>query len=306
MSRRHRFAPSIRRLLPKSARRPMTHAELIDDLVAANRILTDRGVFDAYGHISARDPRNHGALLARRAACRPRGVTADDIIEFDLDNNPVRAGENRLFFERVIHGEIYKARPDVMAVCHNHSPSLIPFCQQRDAAAADGRQRRFPGRGRAGVRHPHRRRRGRSQRLHGAAGERAGAGARIARVVLLRGHGAVAVGESVRQCVRHAIIAETNARAQIEATMLGPVQFLTASELAYAQRSKPKDADRAWRALETASEAIGHVGAIERCSRRPGIAAGRSFADAPLKSRCIAVDVFRRARSRPATRRLRR
>jgi HCOMODA/2-hydroxy-3-carboxy-muconic semialdehyde decarboxylase len=64
--------------------------------------------------------------------------------------------------------------------------------------------------------------------------------------VLLRGHGAVAVGESVRQCVRHAIIAERNARQQIEAMTLGPVKFLTQSEIAFAQRAKPKDPDRAW------------------------------------------------------------
>ena len=99
---------------------------LIDDLVAANRILSDHGVLDAYGHISARDPKNPQRYWLSRSMA-PVLVTADDIIEFDLDSRPVRAGENRLFFERVIHGEIYKARPDVMAVVHNHSPSLIPF-----------------------------------------------------------------------------------------------------------------------------------------------------------------------------------
>jgi len=105
----------------------VSNPTLIDDLVAANRILSDHGVLDAYGHISARDPANAERYwLARSMA--PALVTAGDIIEFDLDSNPVRAGENRLFFERVIHGEIYKARPDVMSVVHNHSPSLIPFC----------------------------------------------------------------------------------------------------------------------------------------------------------------------------------
>src|SRR5262249_22230976 len=66
-------------------------------------------------------------------------------------------------------------------------------------------------------------------------------------LVLLRGHGAVVAGATVRQCVRHAITAEPNARQQIEATVLGPVRFLTDSEIAYARRMKPKDADRAWR-----------------------------------------------------------
>ncbi len=179
-------------------------------------------------------------------------VTADDIIEFDLDNHPVRAGENRLFFERVIHGEVYKARPDVMAVCHNHSPSLIPFCNSDTRLRPMVGNAAFLGEGAPvfDIRTvddegdlnvctvPQAQRDGAALGSHG--------------LVLLRGHGAVVVGESMRQCVRHAIIAETNARAQIEATILGPVHFLTASEIAYAQRQKPKDADRAWQHLEEA------------------------------------------------------
>jgi ribulose-5-phosphate 4-epimerase/fuculose-1-phosphate aldolase len=100
---------------------------LIDDLVAANRILSDHGVLDAYGHISARDPKNPQCYWLSRSMA-PVLVNAEDIIEFDLDSNPVRAGENRLFFERVIHGEIYKARPDVNAVAHHHNMSFLPFC----------------------------------------------------------------------------------------------------------------------------------------------------------------------------------
>ena len=224
----------------------MTQAELIGDLVAANRILSHRGVFDAYGHISARDSANKDRYwLARSMA--PAQVTADDIIEFDLGNNPLRAGENRLFFERVIHGEIYKARPDVMSVCHNHSPSLIPF------ANSDTRLRPMVG-GAAflgeGAPVFDIRTVDDEGDLNVCTVPQASAMARTLgshAILLLRGHGAVVVGDSIRQCVRHALIAETNARQQIEATILGPVRFLTASELAYAQRQKPKDADRAWR-----------------------------------------------------------
>jgi HCOMODA/2-hydroxy-3-carboxy-muconic semialdehyde decarboxylase len=234
----------------------MTHAELIDDLVAANRILTDRGVFDAYGHISARDPANKARYWLSRSMA-PALVTAEDIIEFDLDNNPVRAGENRLFFERVIHGEIYKARPDVMAVVHNHSPSLIPFCNSDtklrpmvgNAAFLDEGAPVFDIRdiddgGDLNVCTVPQ-----ARGLAQALGEHW--------LVLLRRHGAVAVGESVRQCVRHAVYAESNARQQIEATMLGPVQFLTASELAYARRMKPKDPDRAWQLWKTKAMGAG-------------------------------------------------
>jgi ribulose-5-phosphate 4-epimerase/fuculose-1-phosphate aldolase len=223
----------------------MTHAELIDDLVAANHILAHRRIFDAYGHISARDPRNPEHYWLTRSM-PPADVSADDIIEFDLDNRPVRACENRLFFERVIHGEVYKARPDVMAVCHNHSPSLIPFCNSETRLRPMVGNAAFLGEGAPVF----------DIRTVDDEGDlnvctvpQASAMARALGshgIVLLRGHGAVVVGESIRQCVRHAIIAETNARQQIEATILGPVRFLTASELAYAQRQKPKDADRAW------------------------------------------------------------
>jgi ribulose-5-phosphate 4-epimerase/fuculose-1-phosphate aldolase len=218
---------------------------LIDDLVAANWILSDHGVLDAYGHISARDPKNPQRYWLSRSMA-PVLVTAQDIIEFDLDSNPVRAGENRLFFERVIHGEIYKARPDVMAVVHNHSPSLIPFCNSETrlrpmvgnaAFLGDGVPvfdiRDVDDEGDLNV-----------CNVPQAQALAQGLGAEW--VVLLRRHGAVAVGESIRQCVRHAIIAERNARQQIEATVLGPVQFLTRSEIEFARRSKPKDPDRGW------------------------------------------------------------
>jgi ribulose-5-phosphate 4-epimerase/fuculose-1-phosphate aldolase len=223
----------------------MRHAGLIDDLVAANRILADHGVLDAYGHISARDPDNKERYWLSRAMA-PLQVTAEDIIEFDLDNNPVRTGENRLFFERVIHGEVYKARPDVMAVVHNHSPSLIPFANSDTRLRPMVGNAAFLGEGAPVF----------DIRTVDDDGDlnvctvpqaKALTQALAAHwVVLLRGHGAVAVGETVRACVRHAIIAERNARSQIEATLLGPVHFLTASEIAYARRMKPKDPDRAW------------------------------------------------------------
>ena len=99
---------------------------LIEDLVAANRILADQGVVDGYGHVSARhnlDPNRY--LLARSIA--PELVTAEDILEFDLDSVPVDPRGRKLYLERFIHGEIYKARPDVNSVVHHHSPAVIPF-----------------------------------------------------------------------------------------------------------------------------------------------------------------------------------
>src|SRR5690606_40377039 len=92
----------------------------------ANRILADHGVLDAFGHVSIRHPGNpERYLMARQLA--PELVTAEDILEYDLDSNVVGGGDHLLFLERFIHGELYRARPDVHAVVHSHSPSVIPF-----------------------------------------------------------------------------------------------------------------------------------------------------------------------------------
>lgn len=98
----------------------------IQELVIANHVLTDLNVIDGFGHISMRHPTNPNRYLMSRSLA-PALVTADDIMEYDLDSNPVDARGRTSFFERYIHGEIYKARPDVMAVVHTHSLGVIPF-----------------------------------------------------------------------------------------------------------------------------------------------------------------------------------
>jgi ribulose-5-phosphate 4-epimerase/fuculose-1-phosphate aldolase len=100
--------------------------QLIEDLVAANRILADQGVLDGWGHVSVRHPRDPNRYLLSRSRA-PELVSIDDILEFDLGSNPVDAEGRSLYTERFIHGEIYKARPDVMAIVHTHAPALIPF-----------------------------------------------------------------------------------------------------------------------------------------------------------------------------------
>jgi ribulose-5-phosphate 4-epimerase/fuculose-1-phosphate aldolase len=100
--------------------------KLIEDLVAANRILADQGVVDGYGHVSVRHPADPQRYLMSRSIA-PEMVTASDVMEYDLDSNPVDARGRASYLERFIHGEIYRARPDVTAVVHNHSPSVIPF-----------------------------------------------------------------------------------------------------------------------------------------------------------------------------------
>jgi HCOMODA/2-hydroxy-3-carboxy-muconic semialdehyde decarboxylase len=101
--------------------------DLLDDLVAANRILAAHGVIDAYGHVSIRSPENPQRFLLARSIA-PETVQAGDILEYGLDGEPLDAGRRRdSVSERYIHSEIYRARPDVMSVVHNHSPSVIPF-----------------------------------------------------------------------------------------------------------------------------------------------------------------------------------
>ena len=101
-------------------------AAKMQDLVIANRVLTDLNVIDGFGHVSMRHPTNPNRYLMGRNLA-PALVVADDIMEYDLDSNAVDAKGRASFNERFIHGEIYKARPDVMAVVHTHSPGVIPF-----------------------------------------------------------------------------------------------------------------------------------------------------------------------------------
>jgi len=101
-------------------------AEMIADLAAASRILAAQGVVDGFGHVSMRHPEAPERYLLSRSMA-PALVTPDDIIEYDLASNPCNAAGRGSFLERFIHGEIYRARPDIMSVVHSHSPSVIPF-----------------------------------------------------------------------------------------------------------------------------------------------------------------------------------
>jgi HCOMODA/2-hydroxy-3-carboxy-muconic semialdehyde decarboxylase len=98
----------------------------LDQLVIANRILAREGVIDAFGHISIRHPERPDRYWLARSRS-PELVEGGDLMEFDLDSNPVEQRGRTMYSERPIHGCIYRARPEVMAICHNHAHSLIPF-----------------------------------------------------------------------------------------------------------------------------------------------------------------------------------
>ena len=100
--------------------------DFLEDLVAANRILAEHGVIDAYGHVSLRSPGNPNRYYLARSIA-PETVQLEDIVEYDLDSNPIDAKGRDSVHERFIHGEIYRSRPDILSVVHNHSPSVVPF-----------------------------------------------------------------------------------------------------------------------------------------------------------------------------------
>jgi len=105
---------------------PVPLKPLFDELARANRILAHEGIMDAFGHVSVRNPDNAARYFLSRAIA-PDLVLAGDVREYTLESEPVQQNDERHYIERVIHGEIYKARPDVMAVCHHHAPEILPY-----------------------------------------------------------------------------------------------------------------------------------------------------------------------------------
>jgi HCOMODA/2-hydroxy-3-carboxy-muconic semialdehyde decarboxylase len=226
------------------ARRPDT--DLLRDLVEANHILYREGVLDGFGHVSVRDERNRDRFLLSRSIA-PGRVSARDILEFDLEGEPVDARGRKPYLERFIHSEIYRLRDDVRAVVHSHSPSVIPYGVTSTALRPIYHMSAFLG---ADTPIFEIRETGgpatdmliRDRRL-GAALAKCLGGAAFA---LMRGHGCVAVGASIRQVVYRAIYAEANARLQSEALRLGEITFLNEREAANAAATNDAVLDRPW------------------------------------------------------------
>jgi len=222
--------------------------QLIDDLVAANRILADQGVLDGWGHVSVRHPRDPNRYLLSRSRA-PELVSADDSMEFNLDSNPVEHKGRSLYTERFIHGEIYKARPDVMAIVHTHAPALIPFgiskvplkpVYHRSAFVSVGIPV-FEIRERAGMTDMLIRDRALGRALADALGSHPAA--------LMRGHGAVIVGPSIQRVVGRSIFLPLNATLQMQAAALGgPVTYLDPEEAQKIEAREGYGLDRAWEA----------------------------------------------------------
>jgi len=225
--------------------RPST--SLLEDLVSANHILFDQGVLDAFGHVSVRhDRRPDHFLLARNMA--PGRVMATDIIEFNRDSQPVNAKGRKVYLERFIHGEIYRRRPDVVAIVHSHSPSIIPL----SVSASTRLRALFHMAGFIGKASPVfeiREVGGDSTDLlirNNALGEALAKKFDASEIVLMRGHGSTVVGYSLQQVVYRAVYAELNARYQLEAMRLGDVTYLTEGEIESTSEVIEAQAQRPW------------------------------------------------------------
>jgi ribulose-5-phosphate 4-epimerase/fuculose-1-phosphate aldolase len=226
---------------------PDKFADLRHELAVANRILAHEGVIDAFGHVSVRHPDDPGRYFLSRSRA-PELVEPDDILEFDLDSQPVQPPSVHLYAERVIHGEIFKARPDVIAVVHHHAPAVMPFCISGDPivpvfhlGASMGAMAPF---------WDSRDDFGDTDLLVVKPAE----GASLARalgkhhMVLMRRHGATVVGTSLRELVFRAIYSCDNARYLSEAKRLGNFGPLTPGEIEMAQAiyQLPNAQSRAW------------------------------------------------------------
>lgn len=217
------------------------------DLACAYRILAHHNVIDAYGHVSVRSASHPNRyLLAKHLA--PQLVTPDDILEYDLDSNPQDANGRESVRERYIHGEAYKARPEVMSVVHNHSPTVVPFSVTGVPMRGLFHMAAFVGDGlpvwdiadaQKGtdllVKTPYL-----GQHLAKALGGKP--------AVLMRGHGATVVGESLPRSVGRSVYLEMSAKMQMEATLLagpgGKIAFLHPEEVAASVPAQ--EYNRAW------------------------------------------------------------
>ena len=215
-----------------------------EDLVAAYRILAEHGVIDAYGHVSIRSAENPKRYFIARSIA-PEIVQVEDIMEYDLDSKPLDERGRESVRERFIHGEIYKVRPEVVAVVHNHSPSVIPFSVTGVPMKPIYHMASFIG---DGVPNFEIRKVAKGTDLLVKTPK---LGAALAKTLgkssaaLMRGHGSVTVGENIARAVGRSIYLEQSARLQMQAMMLSSkVTYLDAGEV---KASVPvQDYKRAW------------------------------------------------------------
>ncbi len=261
------------------------------EVALGNRILANEGVLDAFGHVSLRNPANPNRYFLSRSRA-PELVEPGDVLEYDLDSNPVKPTELRLYAERVIHGEIYKARPDVMAVVHHHAPAMMPFCiagadllpVMHLGAVIEGKVPFWDQFDEFGE----------TNMLLVKPEE----GASLARalgqgpLVLMKGHGATGVATSVQELVFRTIYSCRNAEYQFLAKMLGNVTTLRPGEVKKASEiyAMPTSNFRAWEYWTARLEKSGN--GVRAAGR------GKKSIPAPRKRASVAKQKARKVKGR--------
>ena len=221
-------------------------SESLEELVTANHILAREGVVDSFGHISIRHPENPDRYILSCSRA-PECIKVDDLMEFTLEGEAVDPKGRDPYAERAIHGAVYEARPDIKAVVHNHSPNVIPYGVTGTplrpllhmAASMGSSMPIWDSRTNFGD----------TTLLVTTMDMGRDLAVTLAdnRAALMRGHGSVVVGKSVREVVFSSIYQEVNAELQFKAAMLGEINFLSDGEVdAILKRRGPYTFERAW------------------------------------------------------------
>jgi ribulose-5-phosphate 4-epimerase/fuculose-1-phosphate aldolase len=236
--------------MPKTSSKSSGKFDIIDELVTANRILAHEGIVDSFGHISVRHPTKKDRYLLSRARA-PERIEPDDILEFTLEGDPIDAKKAKTthapYTERFIHGAIYEMRPEINSVVHNHSPSTIPFGITNKMlkpllhmCASIGHE--------VPLWDSHDKFGDTALLVNTMAmgrdlAKRLGKG----RTALMRGHGAVVAGTSIRHSVFISNYLELNAKLQMQSMAMGKIKYLTKGEVdAVIARTGPYTLNRAW------------------------------------------------------------
>ncbi len=221
--------------------------EQLEELVTANRILAREGVVDAFGHVSIRHPEHPDRYILSQSRA-PDLVDVSDLMEYTLEGDPIDQQGRTMYSERPIHGGIYKTRGDVLAVVHNHSQAVVPFTVTGTplrpmfhlAALIGPELPVWDIRDNFGDTSLLVNTMEQGQDLAGCLGDR--------RVALMRGHGCVIAGKSVREVVMASIYLQVNAGLLLESLRLGEVKYLSPGEieLMSAGQMRPTAQNRAW------------------------------------------------------------
>ena len=225
-------------------------SDLHIDLVAANRILAMENVLDGYGHVSVRSDRKPGHFFMSRSLA-PQLVKVSDIMEHDADSEPV-GDDRKPYLERFLHGEIYRQRPDVMAIVHSHSDAVIPFGVTKSALKPIYHMASFLYTG-VPVFEIRKTRAENDLLIRDAElGRDLAKSLGKCNCVLMRGHGMTVVGDGLPEVVFRAVYTQVNARLQTAAGHLqGPIEFLSDEEGKRATATNRGTVERPWELWKT-------------------------------------------------------